>query len=419
MGFLPYNGSDSAAQRKQENPWQSRTHIKQHEGFYKTGTNPPTWEQLNLYSLMEAKYSRNHPVSYLGRSHTNIGGRFVHTRVNVDQWGKKVDLFRTGSPSRYGKGMVAASANFISDLYPAANALTPEDVVLRATPLAPLGDTPSLNALGTTAIARVAPTNPLVDLSSSVAELMREGLPQTPGNAGNIGGEYLNVMFGYLPLYGDATDLVRVARDSDALLAQYERDSGRWIRRRYQFETTVTSSVQETANAVPVALGFSPSGLFATGKRVTRQTTTTRTWFSGAFTYHLPRNGWRRSAAELDHLYGVVPGLDTVWELTGYSWLVDYFSNVGDVMKNITAFEQDGLVMPYGYIMQEVKLEHEETWQGGLYVGGSLQPSVIVSRKTYLSQQRLPATPFGFGLELDGLSTRQLSILAALGISRL
>jgi hypothetical protein len=286
------------------------------------------------------------------------------------------------------------------------------------TAVAPLRSSNDLDAAGTTAIARCSPTNPLVDLSTSAAELLREGLPQRVGNAGNVGGEYLNIMFGYLPLFGDASDLVSTARNHDALLRQYERDSGRWIRRRYEFPEQITSTSVVQSNRFPYSYGEGPGGLSEAGTLTTTTTTRTKTWFEGAFTYYLPQTGWRRSVAELDHLYGIRPGIDTLWELTGYSWLVDYFSNVGDVMKNITAFTQDGLVMPYGYVMCKQHVSREETWSGRLYLNGALTPSVITSEVSFTTHQRRQAHPFGFGLTDDGLNARQKSILVALGISR-
>lgn len=419
-GYLPYDGGDSAHQRSQQNPYRARGFPKPFTGSYETEGSAQVSSSPWLFTQVESQYSKNHPVSFLGRSKTNIGGRFLQSRLEVEKMGSKLALYRAGRPWRKANGTFAASSTFLGDLQAPSGyqTLSYDDAAKKAAP-AGFSNVAELNALGTTAIARVSPTNPLVDLSSSAAELLREGLPQVPGKAGNVGGEYLNVMFGYLPLYGDGTDLVRIARDHDALLKQYERDSGRWIRRRYAFPTERETVITVSPNSVPALIGASPSGLVGTGVLTTQITTTTKTWFSGAFTYHLPQTGWRRSVAELDHLYGIRPGIDTVWELTGYSWLVDYFSNVGDVAKNITAFEQDGLVMPYGYVMQEREVRHHETWTGSVYIGGSLTQTSITSIKKYVTKQRQPATPYGFGLELDGLSARQLSILAALGISRL
>lgn len=418
-GILPYDGGDNSPRQSQQSPFSMRGLSGFHTGSYSSYSGSSNSGTVELYNQVESRESRRHPVSYLGRSHGNIGGKFVHSKLKVDRLGVMQLLYRGGSTWREWQGRLAASSGFLSDITPKAEGLSFEGAQGLVTPHAPYSSKSELDAAGTTAIARVAPTNPLVDLSTSVAELLREGLPQVPGTAGNVGGEHLNIQFGYLPLYGDATDLHRVARDSDALIAQYERDSGRWIRRRYRFEDEVSVTTETRTNAVPAPIGTAASGLVSTGTLVTTRTTRTSTWFSGAFTYHLPRNGWRRSAAMLDHLYGIRPGVDTLWQLTGYSWLADYFTNIGDVMQNLTAFKQDGLVMPYGYIMRKRVCTHEETWSGPLYIGGQQRTGVASSVKTYTVHQRLPATPFGFGLELGDLSGRQLGILAALGISRL
>lgn len=416
-GYLPFDGGDDSPRQTQRSPYDFRT--GPHEFAYSSSSytgsaEAGTWHG---YNSVETKQSYHHPIRYLGRSNRNIGGKFVHTRLHVGKFGDSLKPFQEGTTWRKAEGVYAPSGSFFSDLtatpgdYNAAQKVVTDSVPLRSSF--------DLDAAGTTAIARCAPTNPLVDLSSSVAELLREGLPQAPGNAGNVGGEYLNVMFGYLPLAGDLSSLASTARQHDALLRQYERDSGRWIRRSYEFPEEVSVTTQTQSNAAPALYGTGVGGLFRTGTRTTTRTTRTKIWFNGAFTYHLPQSGWRRSVAELDHLYGIRPGIDTVWELTGYSWLVDYFTNVGDVMKNLTAFKQDGLVMPYGYVMCKQHVSHEETWTGDVRFGAEWHRTTITAEKSYVTHQRRAANPFGFGLELGDLTGRQISILAALGISRM
>lgn len=366
--------------------------------------------------------SYGHPVRYLGQMSTNIGGKFYSVRSHVSSGGQPFDLFRSygGNPpyELAWEGRLFASAEVKRLLQePEKTSWASEAAAITAK--VPEASDTDLDAYGATAVSRVAPTNPLVDLSSGLAELYREGLPSRPGNAGNVGGEYLNVMFGYVPLYGDVSSTIETARHADELLRQYERDSGRWIRRRYRFPETsdTVTTVRSSMTAVPN--GGSPSGaLIRPGTLTTTTTTRTKIWFSGAFTYHLPQSGWRRTAAELDHLYGLVPGVDTLWELQPYSWLVDYFSNVGDVMKNITAFTQDGLVMPYGYIMRQQSVDVTYSLNCEVYQNGGFQKTTIADSISYTIKQRRLANPFGFGV-LDGdLSLRQTSILAALGISR-
>jgi len=131
-----------------------------------------------------------------------------------------------------------------------------------------------------------------------------------------------------------------------------------------------------------------------------------------------------RRISELDHLYGILPGAGTAWELLPFSWLVDYFSSVGDAMQNIDNFARDGLVMPYAYVQRSVKIETEYTWRGALNRGLSFSelstaaPEVISGRIISHSLQRRPATPFGFGVSASSLTLRQASIIAALGLTK-
>lgn len=356
-----------------------------------------------------------HPFKHLGRSSVNIGGSFYATTYDVTDPGSHTSLKAEGRYWKSFSGTLAPSftswnrtVNSTPVSYEGAvnefqNTLTPRE---------------DLTAFGATAVSQCAPTNPLVDLSTTAAELLREGLPSIPGrNLGNIGGEYLNYMFGLSPLVGDLTDLRRVVTDHDKLIKDYERKAGRWMRRRFSFNPIIDSQVEKRTDR-PVAFGKPLGGMVRDGRHTTRIRTETNMWFSGAFTYYLPKKGWRRTVAELDHLYGIRPGLDTVWQLTAYSWLVDYFSNIGDVVSNINSFTTDGLVMPYGYIMCHQTMNIQEDWLGELLVDGEWVTTRITSEHIYQSKQRQLANPFGFGIPLDGLTDRQWTILAALGYSR-
>lgn len=382
---------------------------------YKSFADPVgTSSETKYWDWVETRESYGHPYQFLGRTHRNIGGKFVHTILRMDKMPVSPVLYRAGSTWRESSGPLFPSGSFYSRVTGVPTSY--EEAMAQTTSDVPLFGDHVLDSRGATAIARCAPTNPMVDLSTSVAELLREGLPQLPGSNGNLGGEYLNVMFGYLPLHGDLSDLGITVRKVDKLLRQLERDSGRWIRRRYEFPPEKTSVSETTQNAAVHGAG---SGLSQLGVLSTTTTIETKVWFEGAFTYYLPRKGWRRTVAELDYLYGVKPGIDTAWNLIGYSWLVDYFANVGDVIHNLNAFTADGLVLPYGYVMCERTMTREESWTGNLYSGGSPTKTTVSNSMTSVTKQRRLANPFGFGLLDEDLNVRQQSILVALGISRL
>jgi len=95
-------------------------------------------------------------------------------------------------------------------------------------------------------------------------------------------------------------------------------------------------------------------------------------------------------------------------------------TNIGDVTANVSAISEDNLTMRYGYLMQEATRTYELTHHG-LYLypvhRGSIT-STLTGRVTYSHKTRIGASPYGFGVTWDGLTARQLAILAAIGITR-
>lgn len=286
---------------------------------------------------------------------------------------------------------------------------------------------------GATAIARVAPTNPVAGAAQFLGEL-REGLPSVPGKhligrpkPSSLGDEYLNGVFGVLPLVGDLRKFGEAARTADKVVAQLKRDSGRLIRRRYTFpiERTVTGPTVQNTNwyGSPGLRTGSPNPYATGGGKLTFTREETREyWFSGAFTY-LYIDGdsavERMSAAaqRLNRLYGIRPTVETLWELTPWSWAADWFANVGDVAHNIAAFSNDSLVMRWGYVMCTYTIRDTYLAEGVSLKGNPSGPLT----QTFVTQvkKRVRATPYGFGLDpAVAFSPRQWAILSALGLSR-
>jgi hypothetical protein len=303
-------------------------------------------------------------------------------------------------------------------------------------PLSAKSSDAKLNELGATAISRCKPTNPPVDAGQALGELFREGLPHLPGHeswkarteyARSAGSDYLNAQFGWRPLVSDISDFAKTIKKFDTVLSQYERDAGKVVRRQYRFPTEKTTNTRfENTENPGRALAYPSAGfevlLGSQGSVIVVEETTIDRWFSGAFTYYLPsgygtRNVLSKYALYADRL-GLDPSPELVWELTPWSWAVDWFSNAGDVISNVSDFATGGLVMRYGYIMEHsiVKHTYYQPNSGFIKNGKPLAagPLSLVT-ETKLRRQ---ANPFGFGVTWEGLSTFQASILAALGISR-
>lgn len=301
-------------------------------------------------------------------------------------------------------------------------------------PLSVESTSSALDAIGATAIALCKPTNPVSNVLVAAGEMYRDGLPSLLGaeswrartlRAKQAGGEYLNVQFGWKPLVRDIMQFVDATQNTDKLLAQYERDAGKIVRRRFHFPMSVTDEESLISSS---AAPFGPNGsalVTTTGRLVRHRTTRKHQWFSGAFTYYLPRgNDYRakmvRVALEARKLYGLSLTPEVLWEVAPWSWALDWFSNFGDVLSNVSDFATMGLIMRYGYIMETTTVIDTYVNSGwSRRVSGESPPKEQTSLSlTTQVKQRRRATPFGFGVSWEGLSPFQLSILAALGMSQ-
>lgn len=285
-----------------------------------------------------------------------------------------------------------------------------------------------LNSFGTTAIARVLPTNPVAGLATFIGE-MREGIPSLVGSdffrsrslrAKNAGSEYLNVEFGWKPLVSDVQRFGHAVKNSHELLDQYARGSGSKIKRSYKLQFPDEVSVINSEE-YPSPLLDGP--IYRSGGSMTTTTVKKRKlWFEGCFTYYLaPLTGSWRSKGWLQRASFLSGGRfspETLWDIAPWSWGADWFGNVGDVLHNVNAFSHDGLVMRYGYVMEttSVKVTHVLT---GVSYGNSVGPFSLTQSFETSVKKRVGATPLGFGFNmLTGLTARQGAIIAALGLSR-
>lgn len=298
-------------------------------------------------------------------------------------------------------------------------------------------DTSDLDQYGATAVAQCSPTNPVANLGTGLAEAMKEGIPSIPGIQGwkrrleiirAAGSEFLNAEFGWLPLLSEISDVSEAIRFHRTIIQQYERDANRQIRREFSFPVEHQNTESKVAGRAGFIGGSTGNWNFGEPGTITTSTEfTRRRWFNGAFTHPpLRSNDSLRAinscASEADKLFGLSITPDLLWELTPWSWAVDYFTNVGDVMKNITAMRLYGLIMRYGYIMEETSKYIVRTidrsalrYEDGRELFGGCPPSTT----KITSKVRRPANPFGFGISDGDLSPLQLAILAAVGISLL
>jgi hypothetical protein len=370
--------------------------------------------------------SDGHPISQIRKSGLkDIGGPFRSTRSYV----------ASSATESQGKVETSVTAGIRKKRY--YGPLLPFLPISGGKLLAPpsvASSTAALEALGATAISICKPTNSPGDLVTFIGETIKEGIPSMVGSqtwkdrtrlAKGGGKEYLNAQFGWLPLVGEIKTLADNITKLDETMSQYERDAGRLVRRQFSFPTKRTVTERRIgAELSSRAVYPNTQSDFIFGPRGTVYCTTTtvhRRWFSGAFTYSLPtgydsRSKLGRLRLMADRL-GLDPSPDTVWNLAPWSWAADWFTNAGDVVSNLSDFASGGLVMVYGYMMEHSSVtdSYRLAHNTGLHPSMGKPQSLDVVTETKL---RIRANPFGFGVSWDGLSPFQLSILAALGLSR-
>lgn len=281
--------------------------------------------------------------------------------------------------------------------------------------------------LGATAISRCKPASPSASFAVFLAELIRDGVPSLLSRFmvekeanffRNLSGDYLNVEFGWKPFVSDLRATAKSLAQQADILDDLRRNSGKAMRREYEFPSEMSSSTIISDNHYPWPT-LTLNHLRQAGRTV-RQFDTKKTWFAGEFRYYYPpvtasviarMRGWARQILGVD----LTPA--TLWGMTPWTWLADWVANIGDVLANISAISDDNLTMRYGYLMQEATREYRYT-HFGLTTNYGFIPPTITGSYRITAKTRIGASPYGFGLDWDTLSPRQLAILAAIGITQ-
>jgi hypothetical protein len=308
--------------------------------------------------------------------------------------------------------------------------------------------------IGTKYLRSTVPNKSAANLSQMIIEIMID-MPRIPFDRfdqklydrrnlpKNIGSEYLNTVFGWAPLVSDVLKVCEAIVKIDDNLRQYRNDSadyGKTVRRRRGSDPVRTSSSTVVDNYIRLGFPYGPYGLYdgehlfmdasgnyptqANGYPSTRGTLThtIETYekydFVSRWMYYFgqdqPGFNKLRHAADLARkLLGLRLDLELLWELAPWSWFADWFVNIGDVLAVNQAISQDDQVLQYAYLMHETKVQYEYHHTGVLF-GGTKYSGPITSLFVQRTKERVRATPYGFGVNLNGLNPVQIAILGSL-----
>jgi hypothetical protein len=138
-----------------------------------------------------------------------------------------------------------------------------------------------------------------------------------------VAGGYLSYSFGWAPLFGDLLKLLQLQKAIDnriKLLRQYER--GKRQKRKLGFNTYSLGQLSENHDLGNVRLTYNrqfSEKVWAT-YRITLATS-------------LPRTADALQALAARQVLGLNFSMATLWEALPWSWLIDYFANIGEFLE--------------------------------------------------------------------------------------
>jgi hypothetical protein len=321
-----------------------------------------------------------------------------------------------GSFPSYYRGPLSPGVRGVTKVYPSVSPLSDSEIAF----------------YGQKAIASTAPVAPAANFSDFLAQSVLTKLPKIIGDIGLIesktqllrsaGEEYLNLQFGWVPMVSDLRDLLNVVLNSYNMMQQYARDSGRTVRRRFNFPLEETTDIVRGLVGNIESQSNYDSEIFkeGLGNITVYSSFKSRVWFSGAFTYFVP-NGrdffgrMERYASLAQKLLGLKMTPQVLWDLQPWSWLVDWKFDLTSHLAILSDLESDSLVIKYGYLMRRIDASNN-------YVLTDFTPWVGTHGPYYHSlsvvqKERVRATPFGFAINPADFSAKQLAILGALGLT--
>jgi len=319
----------------------------------------------------------------------------------------------------------------------------------------------NLDALGTEGVTRTLPTSPSAGLAVFLGELrdfpgmirqterfffnlMKSGkalsrknvsIREALGHLSNpvtAAEDYLNLQFGWVPFVRDLEAFVKTGKNLDVRVAQLKRNNmGKQVKRSrvlrgWNYSTLAEATVNNSLS--PMMTPSVHSFLYDTGSACSTRTRTVehygKVWFKATYSYYSPEIASMPDWYLKADILGLRLDPAVIYQLTPWSWLADWFTTMGPLVTNAVEFARHHIVMHHGYTMQHAYTKHTvidtQKMRTG-YGAGAGSPTAQMTTEMqclFETKQRVAANPFGFGVNWDSLSGYQLSILAALGITR-
>jgi len=248
----------------------------------------------------------------------------------------------------------------------------------------------------------------------------------------SLGSDFLNGQFGWAPMLRDVNAAIGLLMEIDTAI--FASDSSRRQRDTTLFQRSGTHVATQNWGAIsPLTwtiadkvsqlnpriqyTGTSGNAVFGSipteAGVFTRVTVRTSARFLTGAKPTMQNNAWLDRGMDL---LGLKITPEVLWELTPWSWLVDWFANIGTVLENLSTLGLNNAILNYGY--STMRLENRWTAIGRPPASYNLTGNLVVRAKQD-AKVRLAASPFGFSMSFDQLNAGQIAILTALGLARM
>lgn len=267
------------------------------------------------------------------------------------------------------------------------------------------------------AYSTMKPNNPIVDLFTFVAEIrdLAHLNFSSIRSIKDIGNNWLAFQFGWKPLLSDIRKMVKAIFQIDSMLQNLIRNNGLPIRRRAKVFNDSTSKVLSSANTIGINRNTwvdwpDRTNRYPSARYEIKRSLQTEVWASSSFIFYLKDIELPSVKQRLKlGLLGMNPTPASVWNALPWSWLIDWLTNIGDILNNMSSIAGERLVAQYFYVMGRTLRTYEWFGTDGYYD--------CSAKHIFESKVREVGHPYGLAFG-SNLTTLQFSILAALASQR-
>lgn len=296
--------------------------------------------------------------------------------------------------------------------------------------------------------AATAPDRKGASIGLTLIELLRGDVPSLLKNfremmAGlktvrnYVGSEGLNIMFGWTPLIQEYANLITTGMALERVI-YYEsfRRKRRWDGPSFSSAAPGTTVISQLTgpwglNATYPLAGetIGSSGGFGMQYATQNRTSAVEDYHLSSKYVGLAKAGRRAEsfsdqAMDVAKRMGLVDDPRLLWDLTPYSWLVDWFTTMGDSISNAQVYAPltGKYTSDYAYMTtKHTVIDAQEVIRPTSAPSQYLRRISLTSPRNEtisVSKWRARATPFGFGSQLGSLNASQFAVLVALGFAK-